>query len=201
MLNISDGGDVTLTLDSLVVKPRTSGDAGSPVGAVWTGEVAGDRLDALQLRGRPGGSAAPLTSMVRDLLPRLPRSGARAGLSWADTTNGPVQVDIFSGSERRTATWSGGTVTARDRLLPVSVREEFEQLGSGTEGGRKMSMTSQGRSSGIYYIAPDGRITDAQLSDSVVMLISIPGTRQLIPTTRYSRTSVHFFLPMRGQSD
>jgi hypothetical protein len=201
LMKVSDGGDVTITLDSLVVKPRTSGDAGNPVGAVWTGEVAGDHLNALQLHGRASASAAPLTTIVRELLPRLPRSGARAGLSWADTSNGQVQVDIFSGSERRTATWSAGPVAGRDRLLPVSVHQEFEQLGSGAEGGQKMSMTSQGRSSGVYYIQSDGRITDAQLSDSVTMLISIPGTRQLIPTTRYSRTSVHFFSQMRGQSD
>jgi hypothetical protein len=202
-LTIADDGTATLRLDSLALKPRVSGDAGNPIGAVWTGQIAGDHLNAIQVSGGSAGSAAPLTTLVRDLLPRLPAGGARAGLAWSDTSNGPVRVDIFSGSERRTSTWAAGSASPRggSRVLPVTVREEFEQLGTGNESGRRMSMTSQGSRSGVYYVTFDGRVSDAQLDDSVAMLISITGTRQLVPTTRYSRTSVHFFPLARGQSE
>lgn len=202
-LTVSADGTATLRLDSLTLKPRETGSAGNPVGAVWTGKVAGDRLNAIEVTGGSVGSAAPLTDLVRDLLPRLPVAGARAGLAWADTANGPVRVDIFSGSERRTAAWTAGSTSPRGggRVLPVSVREEFEQLGTGNDAGRRMSMTAQGSRIGIYYVTLSGQVSDAQLDDSVAMLISIPGTKQLVPTTRYSRTSVHFFPLARGQSE
>jgi hypothetical protein len=201
-LRTGDDGSVSLRLDSLVVRPPVGADAGNPVGATWTAQLAGDRLNDMRVSGGNAGSAAALTPLVRDLLPRLPTGGVRAGRSWADTSSGPVTVDIFSGSERRTSSWATGSASPRGstRVLPVTLREDFEQLGTGTEGGQRMSMTSQGRRNGTYYLTGDGRISDAQLDDSVAMLISIAKTRQLIPTIRYSRTSVHFFSLARDQS-
>jgi hypothetical protein len=199
-LAVDDGGRYTLRLDSLVVRPRSTGET-APLGAMWKGQVTDARVGATQVT-EGGDAAATLTAMVRNLLPRLPADGFRAGARWADTSEGKVRVDIFSGSERRTAEWTVGSLGDHDGVesMPVRVRETFEQLGDGNQGGRKITMTAQGRRQATYYLTTEGRISHAALEDSVAMLISIPATRQVVPTIRYGRTTVRFLPLARGRA-
>ncbi len=189
----TDGsGRVSIRLDSLTYHPRASADGATPEGS-WAGQATDPSINALHLTGG-GAQAAELTSVVRCLLPRLPLGGIRSQMSWIDSAQGNVRVDIFTANERRTAVWSTGSPSTRagDEVIPVRVREDFEQLGDGSQGGRRMTMTSQGRRSGTYYMTRDGRMSSARLDDSVAMLISIPSSKQVVPTMRYGRTVVRF---------
>lgn len=196
-------GRVSIRLDSLTSRPRTANGQGTtPVGATWAGRAGDARVNAMRVTGG-GDPAAELTAVVRNLLPRLPAGGIHARMTWADTSTGDVRVDVFKASEHRTAAWSSGVVSQRagSGVLPVLVREDFEQLGDGQQGGRKITMTSQGRRSGTYYLTTDGRVSGAQLDDSVAMLISIPDTRQVVPTMRYARTIVRFIPAPHDESE
>ncbi len=191
----------TLRLDSLTVRPRGTGDV-TALGATWKGQATDSRVSATQIT-QGGDAAAALTTMVRNLLPRLPSDGIRARTTWADTSDGKVRVDIFNASERRTAEWSVGVLGEHDgaQAMPIHVHETFEQLGDGNEGGRKITMTAQGKRNGTYYLTNEGRISTATLQDSVAMLISIPATRQVVPTLRYARTTVRFLPLPRGRAE
>jgi hypothetical protein len=201
-LMMDGDGRVSLRLDSLTFRPRTGNGQGPAVGATWAGRASDARVNAMRVTGG-GDPAAELTAVVRNLLPRLPAGGVHARMTWADSSTGDVRVDVFKASEHRTAAWSAGALTQRagTGVLPVLVREEFEQLGDGQQGGRKITMTSQGRRSGTYYLTTDGRVSGAQLEDSVAMLISIPDTRQVVPTMRYARTIVRFIPAPHEESD
>jgi hypothetical protein len=111
-------------------------------------------------------------------------------------------VDIFSANERRTAAWTAGSLSVRSggQVIPVRLREDFEQLGDGQQSGRRMTMTSQGRRSGTYYVTQNGQVSSARLDDSVAMLISIPSSKQVVPTIRYGRTVVRF-VPVNDDRD
>jgi len=201
-LTTDRNGTVAIRLDTLTVRPRNAKDTGGAPGASWAGQPASTSVNAMRVTGG-GSAAAELTAVVRSLLPRLPTGGVRARMSWSDSATGDVRVDIFTANERRTAAWSAGAITSREgnEVLTVRVREDFEQIGDGNQGGRRMTMTSQGRRSGTYYVTLDGRVSSAQLDDSVAMLISIPTIRQVVPTIRYARTSVRFLSPGPGESD
>lgn len=192
-LAMDRNGRVSLRLDSLRFRPRGISGSGVPLGATWAGRAGDAAVNAMRVTGG-GDFAAELTAVVRNLLPRLPVGGVHARMMWADSATGNVRVDIFTASEHRTASWSSGTLSGRagNQVLPVLVREDFEQLGDGSQDGRKLTMTSQGRRSGIYYLTTDGRVSGALLDDSVAVLISIPATKQVIPTMRYARTTVRF---------
>ena len=201
---VMDGdAHVSIRLDSLTFRPRGLNETGVAPGASWSGRATDARVNAMHVTDG-GGSAAELTAVVRTLLPRLPIGGVRAQMNWADSASGSVRVDIFSANERRTAEWSSGAISDRNggKVLAVRVREDFEQLGDGSQGGHRMTMTSQGRRSGTYYVTIDGRVSSATLDDSVAMLISIPSTKQVVPTMRYARTFVRFIpTGSPGESD
>lgn len=202
-LTMDGHGQVSLRLDSMTLRPRTGNGLGvTPVGATWSGRAGDARVNAMHVTGG-GDPAAELTAVVRNLLPRLPAGGVHARMVWADSSTGDVRVDVFKASEHRTALWSSGVLSQRagSGVLPVLVREDFEQLGDGQQGGRKITMTSQGRRSGTYYLTTDGRVSGAQLEDSVAMLISIPDTRQVVPTMQYARTIVRFIPSPHDESD
>ncbi|MBK7594997.1 MAG: hypothetical protein IPJ11_07060 [Gemmatimonadetes bacterium] len=78
------------------------------------------------------------------------------------------------------------------RVIPVQVREAFEQIGRGSSAGRNMTMTAQGVRSAQYYMTLDGRVEVATVVDSAAKLITIPGSQQSIPTMQYSRTLIRF---------
>jgi len=201
-LVIARDGTVSLRLDSLKVLPRDDSAGAVPLLAAWTGRADDPRVNALRVSA--GGELADeLTAIVRNLLPRFPVAGAHAQTTWTDSADGTVRVDIFTANERRTATWTVGTASrdATGTSLPVRVREDYEQIGSGSQGRGRITMTSQGSRSGIYYSTVDGRLMSARLTDSATMLISLPDTRQVVPTVRFGRSSVRFIPIPRDSSE
>lgn len=187
-------GNFTVRLDSLRLAPASEEVSREAVGATWTGKLgAFGRLEALSA-SKGGMLVEELTTVVAALLPTLPRGGASAGEVWADTTKRTIRVEIFRAEDRRIARWRANTATEIQglRLVPVQLREEFEQIGRGVSSGREMNMTAQGSRTGAYFMTLDGRVERAVLVDSITKLITIPSTRQSIPTMQYSRTQINY---------
>lgn len=201
-LGVAADGEVSLRLESLTVRPRDENAHPTPVSGSWVGQTDDPRVNALRVSS--GGDAADeLTAVIRNLLPRFPAGGAHSQSTWTDSAVGRVRVDIFTADERRQATWTAGALShdATGSTLPVKVREDFEQLGSGSQGGQRINMTAQGSRSGTYYYTVDGRLSSAKLVDSSTMLISIAATRQVVPTVRFGRASVRFIPIPRDSSE
>ena len=187
-------GNFTVRLDSLRLAPASDEVSREAVGATWTGKLgAFGRLEALSA-SKGGILVEELTTVVAALLPTLPRGGASAGEVWADTTKRTIRVEIFRAEDRRIARWRANTATEIQglRLVPVQLREEFEQIGRGVSSGREMNMTAQGSRTGTYFMTLDGRVERAVLVDSITKLITIPSSRQSIPTMQFSRTQINY---------
>jgi hypothetical protein len=196
-----DGKELRVTLDSLQLIPASPEAAKEAVGAVWTGSLgAYGRLENFQ-PSRGGLLVEELTQTVANLLPRLPRGGARPGDRWADTSKKTIRVEVFRTEDQRTGQWRVAPATDRDgiRVIPIQVHEAFEQIGRGASAGRNMTMTAQGSRSAQYYMTLDGRVEAASMVDSAAKLITIPGSQQSIPTMQYSRTTVRY-RPLPGNS-
>lgn len=189
-----NGTAFSVRLDTLQVAPASPEASREAVGTSWSGWLgAFGRIENLSI-SRGGILVEELTTTVVNLLPRLPRAGARGGDRWTDTTKQTIRVQIFKTDDQRTARWQVGPATDRDglRVVPVHVREEFEQVGRGSTAGRKMAMTAQGSRSATYYVTADGRLDNAVVIDSAAMLITIPGSQQSIPTMQYGRTVIRY---------
>ena len=55
---------------------------------------------------------------------------------------------------------------------------------------REMRMSSEGRRTSTYYVTMGGRVDALVQVDSASRLITIPSTRQAVPTTQVVRTRV-----------
>ncbi len=185
---------LTVRLDTLVLIPTAPALASEAIGAVWTGKIgAFGRIEDLA-PSRGGILVEEITNAVASLLPRLPRGGAALGERWSDTTDRSLRVEIFRTQEHRVATWHAQAATVGDgiRVVPIEIQERFEQVGQGTSANRRMQMTAQGSRSGTYYMTLDGRVDRAGMTDTTAKLITIPETRQSIPTMQYGRTLVRY---------
>ena len=187
-------GAIRVRLDALTLTPALGDIANEVVGTTWTGRVSGSgRISGLQA-SRGTALADEMSSVVEALLPRLPDGTVRPGLTWQDSATAPVRVDIFRTTERRASRWNSGERTERDGIdvIPVRVRETYEQFGRGSQAGRQMTMTAQGRRVATYYVTLDGRVDGAVMQDSVAKFITIPDTRQSIPTMQFARTTLQY---------
>jgi hypothetical protein len=200
LVEISRDNVFTATLDSLVMRPSSPAAIEAVIGTQWSGRVStGGRIEGLRIsRSTPLGD--DLTAAVRALIPSVPFSGVAVGVNWRDTTSGTVQVDVFRATETRTRSWTAEETIDLNgvQVHPIRVREEFEQLGRGSQAGREMTMTAQGSRSGNYYVTLDGRVDGATLRDSVAQFITVPAAKVTVPTMRYSRTSLRFATSPRG---
>ena len=188
-------GNFTVRLDSLQLAPASEEVSREAVGTTWTGKLgAFGRLESLTT-SKEGILVEELTTVVAALLPTLPRGGAMTGEVWADTTKRTSRVGIFRADDRRIARWRANPSTDIQglRLVPIQLREEFEQIGRGVSSGREMNMTAQGSRTGAYFMTLDGRVERVTLVDSITKLITIPSTKQSIPTMQYSRTQISYF--------
>lgn len=179
---------VTIRLDSLQVRPTTATGMQDLVGATWTGTLTREGVRSLR-PSRGEAFLGDLGEAVRSLFPSTPRGGFRPGVRWADTTEAARPVEAFLATDRRLSAWIAGTRTTRDgvEVLPLTLREQFEQIGKGDQGGRAMTMTAQGVRSSSYYLSVGGRVDHVVHRDSIAKFITIPAGRQTIPTTQIVR--------------
>jgi hypothetical protein len=190
-VSVTDRGEVRVRLDSLAFRPSAAGSEREAVGTSWNGRLTAEGLSSLR-SDRRGNVVAELTQAVHDLFPAIPRSGVSTGDRWSDTTKGRRQVEIFEASDERISAWSVGRRSTRGGILvlPVTASESYVQLGRGEQAGREMRMSSEGRRTSTYYLSMSGRPDALTQVDSASRLITIPSTRQAVPTTQVVRTTV-----------
>ena len=189
-------GEVRVRLDSLALRPSARGGEREAVGTMWQGRIGPDGLEEVRAN-RSGTLVADIGTAVSELFPLLPPSGVAPGQRWADTSETTRQVEIFEAQERRTSIWEAGQRSPRQGVIvqPIRVSERYEQLGEGEQAGREMRMSAQGVRSASYYLTMTGLIDALVESDSAARLITIPSTRQAVPTIQVTRTTVHFSYP------
>ncbi len=195
-LTVGPRAAVTVRLDSLAMSPAP-GSASLPlIGTVWTGRMLGTGVE-WQTTAGAGPVVEDLSADVQGLFPRLRPGGVVAGLHWADTAMTKGRVDIFETSQRLTTQWTAGsdTTIAGAELLPLLATGLLEQSGRGSAAGVAMTMTGQGIRSHTYYLSENGQIRMVDRRDSVAVLISIPSSRQIVPTVRWIRSRA-IFVPL-----
>lgn len=196
-LTVERDGDLRLRLDSVAYVPSAGANERDAVGTNWIAELRpGEGVRDVRA-DRRSAIASEIGEMIRDLLPALPRDGASTGSTWADTSASRRQVEIFEARDERVSRWSAGRVTTRSgvQLLPVTRSATYTQLGEGSQAGREMRMSSEGRSTTTYYLTAGGLVDEIEISDDATRLITIPSTRQAIPTRQVVRTTVRFEYP------
>ena len=193
-VRVAGNGDVEVQLDSMAGRPAVPNAGYDLLGATWHGRLTRDGLDGLSGPADETPLGGHVAAQVAMLFPAVPRGGASVGERWADTTGSDRRVEIFRAADQRRALWEVGEPVTRDGIetVPVSVREEYEQLGRGEQAGREMRMTAQGVRSATYYVSIIGRIDGMVARDSAQRLITIPSTRQAIPTTQVVRTEIRW---------
>ncbi len=195
-IDVRRDGGVRIRLDSLALKPSENGSERDAVGTVWQGQLTGAGMGPLRTASK-GALVADLGERARELFPALPGGGVLPGQQWADTSDASRHVEIFVAQEHRIRSWEAGGRSPRDGVIvqPVRLREQYEQLGTGQQAGREMRMSAQGTSSSTYYLLMTGTLDALVQTDSASRLITIPSTRQAVPTVQVTRTTVMFTYP------
>lgn len=190
-LQLARDGQLRIRLDSLAFTPPLGQAATGATGTTWRGSMGPDGIEDLR-PDRRSGITEELTPALEELLPTFPRQGARTGDRWSDTTSTRRRVEIFDASDQRRTAWQMDSATILEgiEVHPLRVTERYEQLGEGDQAGRKMRMSAQGVRTATYYLTRTGLVDRIVQVDSASRLITIPDTRQAIPTTQVVRTTV-----------
>ncbi|MCA9763532.1 MAG: hypothetical protein KC544_10450 [Gemmatimonadetes bacterium] len=192
-VQLAGDGQLRVRLDSLAFMPPLGEATRDAIGTTWQGALETDGIHGLR-PDRRNGITEELTAAIQELLPAFPRAGARTGTAWQDTTESTRRVEIFDAKDQRRTTWKMDSATTLEgiEVHPLTVRERYEQLGEGKQAGRTMRMSAQGVRSATYYITRTGMVDRIVQVDSASRLITIPDTRQAIPTTQVVRTTVEW---------
>ncbi len=192
-VEVAPDGSATVRLDSLVFRPDAGSAGNDARGVVWNGSVFPGGFDR-PVPSRRNRVTSELGTMVRELFPLLPRSGVQPGDQWIDSVTASRQVEIFEAEDRRVGEWTASELVTRRgaAVAPIRVREEYEQVGHGEQAGREMTMTAQGVRRSIYYLGRDGILIEATHSDSAARLITIPSSRQAVPTIQFINTEIRY---------
>lgn len=191
---VDNNGGLRIRLDSVAFRPSAAGNEREAIGTTWEARLDAEDGVAELRANRRSPLVLELGEAVRDLFPAVPMTGVTTGDQWSDTTSSRRQVEIFATQDERVSRWSVGRRSTRNGLLvlPVTRSASYTQLGEGSQGGREMRMSSEGRSTTTYYLTVGGRIDQLTVADSATRLITIPSTRQAVPTVQKSRTVVRF---------
>ncbi len=190
--SLSERGELRVRLDSLRLQPSAGREA-ELIGTTWTGRLTAEGITDVRANRRHP-LIGELGVLVSELFPAIPRSGISSGDVWADTTRSKRQVEIFEADDDRITNWSVGRRTTRQGVLvlPVTATATYQQQGEGEQAGREMRMTADGRRSTTYYVTIPGRLDAIVATDTANRLITIPASRQAVPTTQIVRTRVRF---------
>lgn len=190
-------GAVRVKLDDLILRPSMGEAATSAIGTTWNGRVGTSGAITNLQASRSDPLAEEIGNVVRAFLPRLPHGTLEPNTTWSDSSSGSLRVEIFRADENRVSQWKSSSRTTRSGIdvIPVTLHESFEQLGKGSQSGREMTMTAQGRRIGTYFVTLDGRLDGATMHDSVAKFITIADTRQSIPTMQFARITLQYGSP------
>ena len=197
-LTVGPRAAVAVRLDSLIMSPAGGLAALAVLGTVWSGRMLGTGVEWLATTGA-GPIVEELRVDVHGLFPSLPSGGVATGVRWADTATTRSRIDIFDATQRLVMKWAAGrdTSVAGASLLPLRATGELEQSGKGSGAGVTMTMTGHGSRSYIYYLTRNGQVRLVTRKDSLNVLVSVPSSRQLVPTVRliHSRATFRDYTP------
>lgn len=192
-ISVSPTGLVRVRLDSIEFNPPVGKAVNLAAGTIWNGRLGSDGIERLRAN-RTSDLVDELTPMIQELLPAIPRSGVAPDGVWGDTTKTNRRVEIFAASDQRQSTWHVGESSEVEGLQvhPIKVLEHYQQLGEGSQAGREMRMSAEGVRKATYYMTLDGRVDQLVQVDSANRLITIPDSRQAVPTTQIVHLRVVF---------
>jgi hypothetical protein len=198
-IDVRQDGSVRVRLDSLTLRPsgpRSEQAERAAIGTVWQGRLTEAGLEGLKA-SKSGDLVGDIGTTVADFFPALPSGGVLEGTRWADTSESTLQVEVFEAQDHRIRRWEASKRSPREGVLsqPIRRTEEYEQLGKGAQAGREMRMSAQGSSKTTYYLLMTGKLDAILQTDSASRLITIPATRQAVPTIHVVRRSVMFEYP------
>ncbi len=191
-VSLSRGATLRIVLDSLTLAPASTPLPEGLVGTVWTARIdsQGEATDLTP--NRRTAMTDDFSGVFRLLLPPIPARGISTGMRWSAPLARRANVHVFGVTESGLSTWEVGATT-RDgtvQILPMTLRESYEQIGTGTQAGRSMTMTAQGVRRVDWQLRLDGLVDRAEIRDSSANLVTIQGTRQAVPAMEIRRTRV-----------
>lgn len=198
-IDVRQDGSVRVRLDSLTLRPggpRSEQAERAAIGTVWQGRLTEAGLEGVKA-SKSGDLVGDIGTSVADFFPALPVGGVIEGARWADTSETTLQVEVFETQDHRIRRWEAVRRSPRQGVLsqPIRRTETYEQLGEGDQAGREMRMSAQGSSNTTYYLLLTGKVDAIIQTDSASRLITIPATRQAVPTIHVVRRTVMFEYP------
>ena len=182
---------INITLDSIRVGTVPRDSLFSADGLRWTGTLEdGVRLGALTPSSHHALAEQLVGNAFRDLIATLPPGGARAGVSWTDTTSTTEQV---AGSEVpvtmiRAARATGQTGTPATVLLESS--SSVTGGGKSQRFGEEIGITLSGTRTRAHRVSAAGQVLEAEGRDSLAISFDLPSVGQTVPATQRGRLSI-----------
>lgn len=168
----------------------------SAQGTHWSGTLRRTgRLDSLAAN-KASVLGEQVRGMLHRLLPILPDSGAEPGDQWQGRDSMPYQIMAgFEATEQRVAEFRAGKwdEIGGTRTLPIQSTIDYTVTGGGSSGGQEIQFEGNGRAQGTHSISTAGILLQAQVSDSVRMILTVPAVGQSVPTvmvTSYSLATI-----------
>ncbi len=173
------GTRLTAQVDSVradSVQGLPSAALDSARGARWTAL----RLPNGRAQNFTSGSRSLVGDQVRDqlalLFPALPLTGAAPGVSWTDSSSGPVRVSAFDAIEQALITLRAEALPSPAGALSIEVTRTRTASGQGTQFGQPITVSGSGVDSLSYELGPDARVLRAEgrrVTDVTVVLPAI----------------------------
>ncbi len=194
----SAGYPATFTVDSVVSDSGTPPPVAETV-AKGKGLVFRGRLTATgeftHVVPSDSGTAQGLIQLLgnfREFMPRVPREGVKLGAVWTDTL---VATQRGSGSEitkKSVARSSAAALEDRGgvRTFRLEVSSTYDLGGSGLGGGQPFEVRGAGITSGVVYLAVDGRYVGGETRDSANLVIRLPAQGVSVPVIQVTRLTV-----------
>ena len=187
----ANGYRVTIVLDSLQALASAIAVAPESIavarGTRWTATVGptGHLLSLAADRSTTLGDQ--LTNHLRLLFPFLPTTGARAGMTWADSARFPLKADVFNATEQAATSYR-----AMDDARGVKIESNgtYTMAGKGVQFDQQLEMTAVGKRQGVHYLDRDGVLASADGTETSEMNISVPAVGQTAPVTQLGRYQI-----------
>lgn len=183
---------LTIVLDSL-----QAWENGQPVdsavaakGTKWTGTLGADGALS-QLQADHGGTLSDeLSGRLRFLFPRLPATGVRNGMEWADSSEYKLVADAFPGAEKQVTTYHATEGGDTDKGIRLESTGTYTRTGSRQQADQSLEMTATGTRRGVHEFGNGGTIVSAQGNDSGDMTITVPAVGQTVPVKQTGSYSI-----------
>ena len=189
----ASGGGATYPL-VIVLDSLEAWENGQPVdsaaaakGTKWTGTLGADGALSQLQADRGGTLSDELSGRLRFLFPRLPATGVRNGMEWADSSEYKLVADAFPGAEKQMTTYHA---TEAGKGIRLESTGTYTRTGSRQQADQSLEMTGTGNRHGVHEIGNGGMILSAHGNDSGDMTITVPAVGQTVPVKQTGSYSI-----------